>query len=77
MNNAKVPNVKAPPSEFMEKLKIGFFITLFLLIIGLVILGIYKLVTAAGIKPRSKKSKESCGLDIECQSNMCRFGICI
>jgi hypothetical protein len=72
MNNAKVPN-----GNSSSKFQFAFGIFIFLLIIGLVMLCIYKLVTAAGIKPRSKKSKESCGLDIECQSNMCRFGICI
>jgi len=76
MNNVKAPNV-VPPSEFMENLKIGLVIIVFLLIVGLIIVGFYKLITAAGIKPHSKKSKESCGVDIECQSNMCKFGMCI
>ena len=82
MNNVKAPNVKAPnvnapSSEFMENLKIAFMILIFVLIIGLFIYGIYKLATAAGVKPMSKNSKEQCGLDIECKSNMCRFGMCI
>lgn len=81
MNNVKapnvVPNVKAPPSEFMENLKMGLFITVFLLFIGLILFGIYKALKAVGIKPASKNSKEQCGLDIECKSNMCRFGMCL
>ena len=79
--NVKVPNVKAPnvkaPSEFMEKLEVGLAVLLVLLIIGLIIFGVYKAMTAVGIKPASKNSKEQCGLDIECKSNMCRFGMCI
>lgn len=81
MNNVKAPNVKVPnvvpDSEFMENLKMGLFITVFLLCIGLIIFGIYKAMTAIGIKPASKNSKEQCGLDIECKSNMCRFGMCL
>lgn len=70
-------NAVKAPSEFMENLKMGMVILAFLLIVGLVIFGIYKLMKTAGIKQASKNSKEQCGLDIECKSNMCKFGMCI
>ena len=89
MNNAKVPNVKVPNvkvpnvnvngphNELVNKIISKVLILLiFLGIVGL-LYGVYKIAKAVGNKTHYKDSKESCGVDIECKSNMCKFGMCV
>ena len=55
----------------------GLVILFIIAIVFLVIFGIYKLATMAGIKPASKNHGEQCGLNIECKSNKCLFAKCL
>ena len=77
--NVKVPNVKVPNAGGGWKVKMYTVIAILLVIaiLGGIAFGIYKAMTAMGVKPHSKQTKEQCSADIECISGMCRFNMCL
>jgi len=72
---ANVPPV--PKSELVHNVKIGLAVLGFLCVIGAIIYGISKFLKKAGIKPYSKKLGEQCGTNIECETNKCKFAVCV
>lgn len=77
--NVKVPNVKVPNTGggVQAKASVALAVLLILAILGGIAFGIYKALSAVGLKPHTKQTKEPCGADFECMSNMCRFGMCL
>ena len=70
-------NQAQPQSKFRENAEIALAVFVFLCVIGLIIYGISKLLKKAGIKPYSKKLGEQCGTNIECETNRCKFAVCM
>ena len=64
------------PGQY-ENIKIGLLILGVFIVLGLILFGVYKLFSAAGVKPASKNTGEQCGVNLECVSQKCLFGKCI